>query len=222
MEQSKIISWERQGEIGVLSISNGKENYLLSPDFVDLGSLKKWTSEQDLKGIIIRGIGRNFSAGADIEQLKKLAEDEKLLADKMNQGKDILNFIEDLEIPVISAINGVCFGGGLEIVLASHIRVCSNRALFAFPELNHGLIPGLGGSYRLLQLVGKKVYDIILNADLINSDKAKELGIVNYVSDQKDSFELAKEKMESMVSDRSVDVVKSGYFYSSLRVRPWV
>lgn len=209
MNQSDIVSWERVGEIGVLSISNGKENYLLSPDFMNLEILKKRTSEEDLKGIIIRGIGRNFSAGADLEQLKKLAKDEHLLAEKMNRGKEILNFIEDLDIPVISAINGVCFGGGLEIALATHMRVCSKRALFAFPELNHSLIPGLGGSYRMLQLAGKKVYDIILNADLINPEQAKQYGFVNYIADEKDSFELAKEKMESMISDRSIDVIKS-------------
>ena len=209
MEKSNIISWERQGEIGVLSIENGNENYINTPDFVDLDKLKVWTSEYDLKGIIIRGIGRNFSAGADIEQLNKLAENESLLEEKMNRGKEILNYIEDLDIPVISAINGVCFGGGLEIALASHIRVASYKALFAFPELNHGLIPGLGGGYRLLKLLGKKVYDIILNADLINVDKAKDFGIVNYISDSKDSFEFAKEKLLSMISDRPIEVIKS-------------
>ncbi len=209
MEQSNMVRWERQGEIGVLSISNGKENYLVSPDFINFNQLIEWTSEDGLKGIIIRGTGRNFSAGADIEQLGKLADDEKKLAQKMNQGKKILNYIEDLDIPVIAAINGVCFGGGLEIALATHLRVCSSRALFAFPELNHGLIPGLGGSFRLFQLLGKKVYDIILSADLINSDQAKEYGFINYIADSKDSFELAKQKLQSMISDRSIDVIKS-------------
>jgi len=198
MEQTNM-NWERQGEIGVLSISNGKENYLVSPDFINFNQLKEWTSEDGLKGIIIRGTGRNFSAGADLEQLGKLAD----------EGKEILNYIEDLDIPVIAAINGVCFGGGLEIALATHLRVCSGRALFAFPELNHGLIPGLGGSFRLFQLLGKKVYDIILSADLINSNQAKEYGFINYIADSKDSFDLAKQKLQSMISDRSIDVIKS-------------
>ena len=209
MAQSNIVSWERQGDIGILSISNGKKNYLNQPDFIDLDQLKKWSEEENLKGIIIRGIGRNFSAGANIENLQELAKDQNVLSDKMNKGKEILDFIEDLNIPVIAAINGVCFGGGLEIALACHIRVASERALFAFPETNHGLIPGLGGTYRLTQLVGKSVYEIILNADMINAEEAKKIGLVNHISELKDSFELASEKLQNMIKDRSVKLINS-------------
>ena len=209
MEESNIVSWERHGDVGILSISNGKKNYLNQPDFIDFDRLKKWSEEEGLKGIIIRGIGRNFSAGANIENLQELAKDQNLLSDKMNNGKKILDFIEDLNIPVIAAINGVCFGGGLEIALACHIRVASERALFAFPETNHGLIPGLGGTYRLTQLVGKSAYEIILNADMINAVEAKKIGLVNHVSELKDSFELASEKLQNMVKDRSINVIHS-------------
>jgi len=207
MDDSNIVSWERSGEIGVLTLSNGKENYLFTPDFVDFQKLKKWTSESDLKGIIIRGLGRNFSAGADLNQLKELSKDIKSLEEKINKGKEILDFIEDLDIPVIAAINGVCFGGGLEIALACHIRIASEKALFAFPETNHGLMPGLGGTFRLTQLMGKKAMDIILNADLINASKALETGLIDYITETKDSMEWAKNKLLSMVSDRPKEVV---------------
>ncbi|HRW63414.1 MAG TPA: enoyl-CoA hydratase/isomerase family protein [Bacteroidales bacterium] len=207
MDYSNIVSWERSGEIGVLTLSNGKENYLFTPDFVDFIKLKQWTSESDLKGIIIRGLGRNFSAGADLNQLKELSKDIKYLEGKINKGKEILDFIEDLGVPVIAAINGVCFGGGLEIALACHMRIASEKALFAFPETNHGLIPGLGGTFRLTQLIGKKALDIILNADMVNASYAFELGLVNYIHESKDSFEWAKGKLLSMVSDRPKEVV---------------
>ena len=209
MEESNIVSWERQGDIGILSISNGKKNYLDQPDFIDLDQLKKWSKEENLKGIIIRGIGRNFSAGANIENLQELAKDQNLLYGKMSKGKEILDFIDDLNIPVIAAINGVCFGGGLEIALACHIRVASERALFAFPETNHGLIPGLGGTYRLTQLVGKGAYEIILNADMMNAEEAKKIGLVNHISELKDSFELASEKLQNMIKDRSVELIRA-------------
>ena len=162
MEKSNIVNWDRRGEIGILTISNGKENYLPQPDFVDIEEIKKWTSEDDLKGIIITGLGRNFSAGADIENLNKLSQNEDLLQEKMELGKNVLDFIENLNIPVIAAINGVCFGGGLEIALACHIRIASPKALFAFPEINHGIIPGLGGTYRLSKLINKGIYEILL------------------------------------------------------------
>ena len=209
MEQSNIVSWERKGYLGILSISNDKKNYLNHPDFIEFEQLKKWAEEKDLKGIIIRGIGRNFSAGANIVDLQELAKDENLLFEKMNEGKKILDFIEDLNIPVIAAINGVCFGGGLEIALACHIRVASHRALFAFPEANHGLIPGLGGTYRLTQLLGKGAYEFILNADLMNAVEAKKIGLLTHVSESKDVFEFACEKIDNMIADRSIEVIHS-------------
>jgi enoyl-CoA hydratase/carnithine racemase len=209
MDQTDIISWEQKEEIGFLHISNGKENYLDNPDFISLDKLKQWTSDTKLKGIIIKGVGRNFSAGANTENLQELSKDPSLLFDKMNEGKKILDFIEDLNIPVIAAINGVCFGGGLEIALACHMRVASERALFAFPETNHGLIPGLGGNYRLMQLIGKKAYEFILSADMVCAAEAKKLGFINYVTETKDATELAIEKLKSMVSERSIEVIQS-------------
>jgi len=209
MEKSKIVHWERQGEIGFLSISNGRENYLNTPDFVDINDLKKWTSEEGLKGIIITGLGRNFSAGANLDQLHELAADEKLLHEKMNRGKEILDFIEDLDIPVIASINGICFGGGLEIALACHLRVASPKALFAFPETNHGLIPGLGGTHRLTQLMGKKAFELILNGTMQDAQLAKDTGLIDYLSDDKNSLEYSTEFLKSMIEDRPVEVIKS-------------
>jgi enoyl-CoA hydratase/carnithine racemase len=209
MIQSNITSWETNGDVGILSISNGKENYLTEPDFLDIDLFKKWISDEKIKGLIIRGLGRNFSAGADVENLKKLAEDKTNLSGKMNKGKEILNFIEDLTIPVVASINGVCFGGGLEIALACHMRIASERALFAFPETNHGLIPGLGGNYRLTQLLGKRAYEFILTADMVCAAEAKKLGFVEYISETKDTFDFAMQKMISMVSDRSLEIIQS-------------
>ncbi len=209
MEQNNIVSWERKDEIGILSISNSKKNYLDSPDFISLEKLQEWTSDKTLEGIIITGAGRNFSAGADIEKLQDLAKDVELLESKMNEGKKILDFIEDLEIPVIAAINGVCFGGGLEIALASHIRVASLNTLFAFPETNHGLIPGLGGTYRLFKLIGNKAYELILNADMVNAEYASNIGLINHISSSKDSMVFAEDLLLNMIKDRSVEVIKS-------------
>ncbi len=209
MEKSNIVNWKRKGEIGVLSISNGKENYLNTPDFLNLDDLKKWTSENKLKGIIITGVGRNFSAGADMEILSQLAKDKHNLNKRMSEGIAILDFMEDLDIPVIAAINGICFGGGLEIALAAHMRLCSSKALFAFPEINHQIIPGLGGIYRLTQLVKKGTYEILLNGDMINAEKAKEIGLIDYISNEKDALHLAIEKLENMIKDRSTEVIHS-------------
>lgn len=208
MITSKISNWEKQGDIGIISLSNGKENYLIEPEFVNLVDLKKWTNDDQLKGIIIKGTGRNFSAGASLNELIKLAENERNLSEKISTGKEILNFIETLNIPVIASINGICFGGGLEIALACHIRMASPNALFAFPEANLGLIPGLGGINRLIQLVGHRdIYDMILTADMINTDYAKQIGLIDHISVSKDSFNEAFNKITNLTHDRSHELI---------------
>jgi len=208
MDKSKISFWEKKGDIGIISLYNGKENYLIEPEFIDLADLKKWTNDDQLKGIIIKGSGRNFSAGASLNDLIRIAENEKILSEKIFAGKEILDFIENLKIPVIASINGVCFGGGLEIALACHIRIASPSALFAFPENNIGLIPGLGGIYRLIQLLGHRdIYDLILTADMVNADCAKQIGLIDHISESKDSFTEALNKIMSLTHDRSPELI---------------
>lgn len=207
MQKSNIVTWERENEIGILSISNGKENYLNIPDFLDIRDLKRWTLEEGLKGMLITGVGRNFSAGADLDKLKELASDSSWLGTSLNKGKEILEFIDSLNVPVVTAINGLCFGGGLEIALASHIRIASERALFAFPETNHGLIPGLGGTYRLTRILGKNAIEIILGGDLFNADQAREIGLVHTVANEKKSQLFAMDYLKRLVADRPVEVI---------------
>ncbi len=210
MSKSTIAVFEKRGEIGIISLSNGKENYLIEPEFVELRDLVEWTFDNTLKGIIITGAGRNFSAGADKKELLKLAENEKNLSDKIAMGKQILDYIENLTIPVVASIQGVCFGGGLEIALACHMRIASPNALFAFPEVNLGLIPGLGGIYRLIQLVDhREVYNMILAGDMINSEYAKNISLVDFITNSKDPINEAYDKLVALTHDRSPDLIRN-------------
>ena len=209
MGKSTIANWEKQGNIGIISLSNGKENYLIEPEFIDINDLKNWTNDNQLKGIIIKGTGRNFSAGASLSDLVSLAQNKTMLSKKISSGKEILDYIENLEIPIIAAINGVCFGGGLEIALACHIRIASKNALFAFPESNLGLIPGLGGIYRIIQLLGQHdMFDLILSSDMVNTENAKQIGLVDYISESKDAFESAITKITNLTHDRSIELIQ--------------
>ncbi|HKL08059.1 MAG TPA: enoyl-CoA hydratase/isomerase family protein [Bacteroidales bacterium] len=208
MDKHDIVHWKREGDIGILSLSNGKENYLEVPDFIGIEKFREWTEESGLKGVIIHGVGRNFSAGANLEKLNELAENYKLFSERITRGKNLLNYIEHLEIPVIAAINGVCFGGGLEIALACSMRIGSKNALFAFPEINHGLIPGLGGAYRSVKLLKNKALEIILNGDMLNAEKALKIGLIDDITNDKDAFEYAHRKMLSMTEGRSPELIR--------------
>jgi enoyl-CoA hydratase/carnithine racemase len=200
--------WVRSGTTGILSLQSSKENYLDDPEFIRLDLLKKIFNEPGLKGIIIRGSGRHFSAGADLTQLKQLAGDEPTLFNKISAGKELVKLIVNARIPVIAEISGICFGGGLEIALACHIRICSENALFAFPETNYGIIPGLGGTVTLTKLIGSgRSAEIILSGDMINARKALELKMVDYVLPSGELHDYTTAYLDRLTSDRDTEVI---------------
>lgn len=210
MERSGIMTWEQAGAIGMLTIDNRPENYLTGPEFVDLDRLREWTGYTLLKGIILSGKGRHFSAGADLEQLRSMCADASALASRMKRGREILDYIDAIEVPVIAAIEGACFGAGLELALACHIRVCGTGALFAFPEANHGLMPGFGGTQRLSPLAGLgRALTMILGGDIVNAEQASAIGLVDYTTRPRGALEFSNSLMKKMVEGRSPDVIRS-------------
>jgi enoyl-CoA hydratase/carnithine racemase len=203
-------TWEKTGDIGLLSLNNPPENFIREPEFIGIEHVRKILSDNTLKGIIINGTGRHFSAGANLDNLREMAQDEALLNNKISEGKELLRIFRHLNIPVIAAIRGVCFGAGLEIALACHIRVCSENALFAFPEANHGIMPGLGGTVMLSKLIGEgKSAEIILTSEIVNSQKALELKLTDHVVPVKELKSFSLNLLERMTSDRDIEVIHS-------------
>jgi enoyl-CoA hydratase len=210
MDERLNAAMSEQDHIGRVSLDNGTQNRLSRPDFIDIAAMGQWMKEKRLKGIILTGKGKHFSAGADLAELEKLARDRELLLSKMDRGKKILDFIESLDVPVIAAISGACFGGGLEIALAAHIRVSSESALFAFPETGLGLIPGLGGTIRLPLLAGRgPAVEMLLGGEIINGAKAREMGIVDYLAPRKEVLEFSLKLMKKMVEKRPLEIINA-------------
>jgi enoyl-CoA hydratase len=208
MVSQENMCWEKKGSIGILTIQNPPENYLKDPEFISLNLLEKITSDKTIKGIIIKGKGRHFSAGAEINNLRELAKNESMLFEKMTKGKRLLDAFENIHVPVVASISGACFGGGLEIALAAHIRICSENALFAFPETNYNIIPGLGGTVRLAEIIGKgKATEIILSGEIVNSQKAHEIKLVDYIVPSKGIHEYSLEFLNKITTDRDIDVI---------------
>lgn len=97
-------------------------------------------------------------------------------------GHEVFQSIEDSAKPVIAAINGFALGGGCELAMACHLRIATENAQFGQPEVNLGLIPGYGGTQRLVRYIGKtKALELMMTAAMINAQQALQLGLVNYV-----------------------------------------
>ncbi|HEY1113021.1 MAG TPA: enoyl-CoA hydratase-related protein [Chitinophagaceae bacterium] len=138
-------------------------------------------SNADIKAVIITGAGaKGFVAGADISEFVGLSVDEgKALAKK---GQDIFFKIENCSKPVVAAVNGFALGGGCELAMACHFRIASENAKFGQPEVNLGLIPGYGGTQRLVQLVGKgRALELIMTGNMVDAPSALQMGLVNHV-----------------------------------------
>ncbi|HUX32487.1 MAG TPA: 3-hydroxyacyl-CoA dehydrogenase NAD-binding domain-containing protein, partial [Gemmatimonadaceae bacterium] len=131
--------------------------------------------------VLVSGKKDSFIAGADIEQF--LAFRREVDAARASQiGQDVLNALAALRVPVVAAIHGACLGGGLELALACRYRICTSHAktLLALPEVQLGVIPGMGGTQRLPRLIGlQAALDMILTGKNIRAKKALQLGLVD-------------------------------------------
>lgn len=163
---------------------------------------------KDLKGVILTGAGEKaFVAGADISEFKDL--DAAQGAAFARRGQDIFFTIERFPKPVVAAVNGFALGGGCELAMACHLRVAGERARFGQPEVNLGLIPGYGGTQRLVQYIGKgKALELLMTADMIDAAEALRLGLVNYMVPAGEELNKAKELIEKIATKAPVAVAK--------------
>jgi enoyl-CoA hydratase/carnithine racemase len=157
--------------------------------------------KESIGGIIIKGDGRHFSSGADLGYFEENQPGIEECLKQFQKGRAVLNYLEGLEKPVIAAIDGVCLGGGLEIALAAHIRYCSGSAVFGFPEINHGIVPGFDGAKRAEKLIGRsETLLMLLSGDTMDAQLACDMGLVNHVTEEKSSFGYAMEIMEGIIA----------------------
>jgi enoyl-CoA hydratase/carnithine racemase len=168
--------------VATVTINHPPVNVLSGEVLMELEkTMDELGGNKDVKVIILTGTGPVFIAGADIKamaQIKNSADGKKAAG----EGQRIFLKIERMEKPVIAAINGVCLGGGMELAMACHIRMCSDRAKLAQPEITLGIIPGFGGTQRMSRYVGRgKATEWILTGDNIAPQDAKAAGLVNHV-----------------------------------------
>lgn len=184
-----------EDEILIISINRPKAlNALNKGVFDDL--IRLFTEDIDpteYEGIIITGVGEKaFAAGADIKEFIGLDQDKAQAQSR--RGQEIFSIIETFPIPVIAAVNGFALGGGCELAMACHLRIAHENSRFGQPEVNLGILPGYGGTQRLIQLIGKgKAMELLLTADMIKGREAYVLGLVNHVFEPEELLSKSKE-----------------------------
>ncbi len=139
------------------------------------------SGDDKVRVIVITGAGdKAFVAGADISEIRDQSPVE---ARSFSQfGQNLMSMIQSLDKPVIAAINGFALGGGMELALACHLRIASDNAKLGLPEIKLGIMPGFGGTQRLLRLVGTTLaLEMALGGEPISAERAHQLGLVNLV-----------------------------------------
>lgn len=172
-------------DYGQITINRQEKLNALNKETLDelLHAVSDLEKNSSLSAIIITGSGpKAFVAGADISEfLSYNSEQGKELA---MHGHRVFNVIENCSKPVIAAINGFALGGGCELAMACHLRIASSNAKFGQPEVNLGLIPGYGGTQRLVRLIGKtKAMELLITADMISASEALQLGLINHMTE---------------------------------------
>jgi enoyl-CoA hydratase len=165
-------------------------------------ALRTFERDSNTKVIIITGSGEKaFVAGADISEFAHFDSEEGTSLSR--EGQDLLfNLVENLNTPVIAAINGFALGGGLELALSAHFRVASENARMGLPETSLGLIPGYGGTQRLTQIIGKgRALELIMTGSMIDAKKALDFGLVNYVVPQNELLATCATLAEKIISN---------------------
>jgi enoyl-CoA hydratase len=165
-------------------------------------------SNADIRSVIITGAGpKAFVAGADISEFTGLSKAEGMALAK--KGQDVFAKIEHAPKPVVAAVNGFALGGGCELAMACHFRLAAENAKFGQPEVNLGLIPGYGGTQRLVQLVGKgKAMELLLTAHLIDANEALQYGLVNHVTTADSLLERTRDILQIIQSKAPLAVAK--------------
>jgi methylglutaconyl-CoA hydratase len=172
--------------------------------------LESINENDDILGVIITGAGKAFCAGGDLkERMSNFKSDSTIYGDGMlSRLRKICQLIEDMGKPIIAALNGIAYGGGLELALACDLRMVQETAKLGLVEPKVGMIPGAGGTQRLPRLIGSALAkEILFTAEPVDANEAYRIGLVNRIVSEGDSVvEAALEMMERIVKNAPLAV----------------
>lgn len=190
---------EQRGRVGIVRLNRPSSlNALSSPLISELNhALTKFDRQDDIGAIVITGSDRAFAAGADIKEMT-----DKTFVD--NFKNDFISDWQDISCkrkPLIAAVNGFALGGGCELAMMCDIIYAGEKAKFGQPEINLGIIPGAGGTQRLIRSIGKsKAMEMVLTGEMITAQEAEKAGLVARVYPPEQLLDRAIAKAETIAS----------------------
>ncbi|MGN1413347.1 MAG: enoyl-CoA hydratase/isomerase family protein [Anaerovoracaceae bacterium] len=199
------VSYKKDESIALISIERPEALNALSREIVDeIDSIVDQVRTDDTVRCLILYSEKNFAAGADI---KGMAECDEKGAQAFSFASTFSK-IENLDVPVIAAIEGYALGGGLELALTADIRIAATSAKMGFPEVSLGIFPGAGGTIRAPRICGEAfAKELIFTGDAVTAERAMQIGLVNQVVEEGKAFEAAL-KMAKRIAARGPAAVR--------------
>lgn len=197
---SDAVLLERNGPIATLRINRPDKLNALNLEVLSLlgERLSEIADDASILAVLLTGTGsKAFVAGADIAELRPM--DYHTALDFSKKGNAVLSRIEKLSVPVIATVNGFALGGGCELALACDVILASDNAVFGFPEVSLGVIPGFGGTQRLARLIGRNAAKHwVMTGDVFPAAEAQRIGLVYQVHPLADLMEEANKAAVKM------------------------
>lgn len=224
MERTEFFTLADEDGIFVLTMQAPGNNLMTDVFFEEFEKIiqKIKAVSDSAKGLIIRGGGRHFSVGANVESLAKHSSSELFnMKDEYDfpEGhifrKNCFLLLNELDIPVVSAVSGFCIGSGSEIAVNSHFRICEKNARVGQPESSFGILPTLGGTARTAEICGLAIAcEMVLSGELLSAEQAYKIGWADMVVEKKQSLSAATALIELISARMPYDRTKTDSYLS--------
>ncbi|SFT79350.1 enoyl-CoA hydratase [Arthrobacter sp. ov118] len=198
-EQYANILVERRGRVGLVTLNRPDVLNALNKATMDelVKAATAMDADPEVGAVVVTGSAKAFAAGADIKEMQSKGYMDMYAADWFRGWEDFTR----LRIPVIAAVSGFALGGGCELAMMCDFIIAADNAKFGQPEINLGVLPGMGGSQRLTRAVGKsKAMDMILTGRFMDAEEAERAGLVSRVVPAADVVEEALKAAEVIAS----------------------
>ncbi|HBI02767.1 MAG TPA: enoyl-CoA hydratase [Paenibacillaceae bacterium] len=207
------VLYEKKENIAYITLNRPDELNCLDYETLDQleGIIDIIHVDKDIRIVIITGSGeKSFCSGADLKERRNFTESQ--VRRSVNKIRRVCDRMEELPQPTIAAINGFCFGGGLELALACDFRYAVERAKMGLTEVSWAIIPGAGGTQRLPRLIGTaRAKELILTARKIDAKTAENLGLLNGVTTQDELLSKCLELGEEIMGNGPIAVAQAKY-----------